>query len=151
MNVDIIRRLFESMDSMETPACSDQSREHHSHFISLALTDMSNMNRAGSEANNSRSLIGSLSCCLTQWHRPPIECDYHSVQAIPSTVRSPPSPAILFTYLHISLYLFHLCSIHSDFISSKFSPLSLSITKMSTSGAAGCLLTQEPRGTQLSS
>lgn len=78
----------------------------------------------------------------------PSECDYLSVQPITSTVRSPLSPVFLFTYFKSAF----TCSISVWFtltLSLTISLYFLPITK--TSGAAGCLLTQEPRGTQLSS
>lgn len=139
---------------MGTSAFSDQSQENQSLFISMI--DVSNVNRVGSEGNNSRSLIGCLFCCITQRAWLPSECDYHSVKPITSTTRSPSLSCLPFHLFQIGLYLFNLCLIHSDFISYNFSThptfpsLSISITKTSAA-AAGCLLTQEPRGTQLSS
>lgn len=49
INGDIIFLLLKSMESMETPACSDQSQELKGLFLSLI--DKSNVNRARSEAN----------------------------------------------------------------------------------------------------
>lgn len=87
-------RFLKSMESIEWPVwirvrdCRASS--------SRSLIDMTKENRAGSEGSNGGFLIGCQSCCITQRHGPPTECDHHSVQPITTTVRSPLSPSHLF-------------------------------------------------------
>lgn len=73
INGDIICLPLKSVESTETPACSYQTHRLQSLLLlSPALIDVSDVNRAGSGGDDSRSLIGSLSCCITQRHRLPL-------------------------------------------------------------------------------
>lgn len=90
-SIDICLAL-KSMDSMETMV-SVQIRL--SLFISLVLINTPHVNRAGSEGNICRPLIGSLSCRITQRHRLPLQCAYQSVQPFPCTRQSSVSPFFL--------------------------------------------------------
>lgn len=149
---DIKCLLLKSMNSVETPACPYHSQGHQSHLPFSGFDWHVNANRARSEGNNCRSLICSLSCCITQRHWLPSECDYHGVQRITSTVRSPLSPVFLFTYLKsafsrsVSVWFTLTLSLTISLPYLPYPPSCPSFTRRNTS-RAGCLLTQKPWGT----
>lgn len=112
------------MDTMETPARSDQIQRHHSLFP-FSASDNQMWTESGRGGHDSRSLIGSLVLLhyTAAGDGSPSERDCHLVQPITSTVRSP---------LCLPPHLFWnppfpraVRLIHSDFISNNFSPLSL--------------------------
>lgn len=125
------RRLLKSVEISHVCFWNQWNPWKHQHVQSQNLWGSSSLRlwltcqmwtELGQRPMSGCSLSGSLSCCIKQQHWHPSECDYHSVQPITSTVRSPQSPVfspisnqpllvlVLSLFDSLWLYLFQVLS-----------------------------------------